>query len=79
MFAIGAKAKAEGVFRQLPKNGGLRSANPPYRLRARQGGRSPAKSLIRMFCPRGNPQVKNLFAFIGYLQKKAGLHLRVAG
>jgi DNA-binding phage protein len=38
----------------------------------------PAKSLIRMFGPRGNPQAKNLFAVIGYLQKKAGLHLRVA-
>ncbi|HZQ11779.1 MAG TPA: hypothetical protein VFB31_03110 [Pseudolabrys sp.] len=39
---------------------------------------APAKSLIRMFGPRGNPQAKNLFAVIGYLQKKAGLHLRVA-
>jgi hypothetical protein len=38
---------------------------------------APAKSLIRMFGPRGNPQAKNLFAVIGYLQKKAGLHLRV--
>ena len=39
---------------------------------------APPKSLIRMFGPRGNPQAKNLFAVIGYLQKKAGLHLRVA-
>ena len=39
---------------------------------------APAKSLIRMFGPRGNPQAKNLFSVIGYLQKKAGLHLRVA-
>ncbi len=39
---------------------------------------TPAKSLIRMFGPRGNPQAKNLFGVIGYLQKKAGLHLRVA-
>ena len=39
---------------------------------------APAKSLIRMFGPRGNPQAKNLFAVIGYPQKKAGLHLRVA-
>lgn len=39
---------------------------------------APAKSLIRMFGPRGNPQAKNLFAVIGFLQKKAGLHLRVA-
>ena len=39
---------------------------------------APAKSLIRMFGPRGNPQAKNLFAVIGYLQKKAGVQLRVA-
>ena len=31
-----------------------------------------------MFGPRGNPQAKNLFSVIGYLQKKAGVHLRVA-
>ena len=39
---------------------------------------TPPKSLIRMFGPRGNPQARNLFNVIGYLQKKAGLHLRVA-
>jgi hypothetical protein len=39
---------------------------------------APAKSLIRMFGPRGNPQAKNLFSVISYLQKKAGVHLRVA-
>ena len=37
------------------------------------------KSLIRMFGPRGNPQAKNLFSVIGYLQKRAGLSLHVAG
>ncbi len=36
------------------------------------------KSLIRMFGPRGNPQAKNLFAVIGYLQKRAGVELHVA-
>ena len=36
-----------------------------------------AKSLIRMFGPRGNPQAKNLFNVIGYLQKRARRHLRV--
>src|ERR1700676_4737850 len=40
---------------------------------------APAKSLIRMFGPRGNPEAKNLFAVIGYLQKRAGLSLHVAG
>src|SRR4030088_2852105 len=40
---------------------------------------TPPKSLIRMFGPRGNPQAKNLFNVIGYLQKRAGVHLRVAG
>lgn len=38
---------------------------------------TPAKSLIRMFGPRGNPQAKNLFGVIGYLQKQAKLELRV--
>ena len=40
---------------------------------------APAKSLIRMFGPRGNPQAKNLFSVIGYLQKRAGLSLHVTG
>lgn len=40
---------------------------------------TPAKSLIRMFGPRGNPQARNLFSVIGYLQKRAGLELHVAG
>ena len=35
------------------------------------------KSLIRMFGPRGNPQAKNLFSVIGYLQERAGVRLRV--
>ena len=40
---------------------------------------TPSKSLIRMFGPRGNPQARNLFSVIGYLQKRAGLELHVAG
>src|ERR1700746_321611 len=40
---------------------------------------APPKSLIRMFGPRGNPQAKNLFSVIGYLQKRAGMPLHVAG
>jgi DNA-binding phage protein len=40
---------------------------------------APAKSLIRMFGPRGNPQAKNLFSVIGYLQKRAGVELHVTG
>jgi DNA-binding phage protein len=39
---------------------------------------SPAKSLIRMFGPRGNPQARNLFSVIGYLQQQAGVQLHVA-
>src|ERR1700675_2161932 len=35
------------------------------------------KSLIRMFGARGNPQARNLFSVIGYLQKRAGIELRV--
>ena len=36
------------------------------------------KSLIRMFGPRGNPQARNLFGVIGYLQRRAGIELHVA-
>ena len=39
---------------------------------------APPKSLIRMFGPRGNPQARNLFGVIGYLQKQAGIELHVA-
>jgi DNA-binding phage protein len=38
---------------------------------------TPAKSLIRMFGPRGNPQARNLFTVIGCLQRRAGVTLRV--
>ncbi len=40
---------------------------------------TPPKSLIRMFGPRGNPQARNLFSVIGYLQKQAGVQLHVTG
>lgn len=36
------------------------------------------KSLIRMFGARDNPQARNLFSVIGYLQKRAGIELRVS-
>lgn len=39
---------------------------------------APPKSLIRMFGPRGNPQAKNLFTVIGYLQRQAGVTLHIA-
>ena len=35
------------------------------------------KSLMRMFSPNGNPQARNLFKIIGYLQKREGLHLKI--
>jgi hypothetical protein len=35
------------------------------------------KSLIRMFGARGNPQARNLFSVLGYLQKRAGIQLHV--
>ena len=38
---------------------------------------SPPKSLIRMFGPRGNPQARNLFSVLGYLQKDAGVSFHV--
>jgi len=36
-----------------------------------------SKSLMRMFGPKGNPQAKNLFAVISYLQEQEGIHLEV--
>jgi DNA-binding phage protein len=39
---------------------------------------APPKSLIRMFGPRGNPQARNLFNVIDYLQKRAGVRLHVS-
>jgi len=38
---------------------------------------APPKSLIRRFGPRGNPQARNLFSVLGYLQKRAGVELHV--
>jgi len=38
---------------------------------------TPAKSLMRMFSPRGNPSASNLFAVMGRLQKASGLTLEV--
>lgn len=38
---------------------------------------TPPKSLIRMFGPRGNPQARNLFSVIGFLQKEAGVEFHV--
>jgi hypothetical protein len=39
---------------------------------------APPKSPLRMFGRRGNPQARNLFNVIGYLQKRAGVRLRVS-
>jgi hypothetical protein len=39
-------------------------------------GRSP-KTLMRMFGPSGNPQAKNLFEIVAYLQRSGGTVLRV--
>jgi hypothetical protein len=39
---------------------------------------APPKSLIRMFGPRGNPQAKNLFNVLGYLQREAGVTLHIS-
>ena len=38
----------------------------------------PAKSLMRMLGPRGNPQARNLFEVIAQLQKSGGLRLQLA-
>jgi len=38
----------------------------------------PAKSLMRMLGPRGNPQARNLFEVIGQLQRIEGLHFELS-
>ncbi len=38
---------------------------------------TPAKSLMRMFGPRGNPNARNLFSIIHCLQDASGISLRV--
>jgi hypothetical protein len=37
----------------------------------------PAKSLMRMFGPKGNPRAQNLFEVIAQLQKAGGLRLSI--
>ncbi|MBB3967288.1 MULTISPECIES: transcriptional regulator [Rhizobium] len=39
---------------------------------------TPAKSLMRMFGPKGNPRADNLFGVISRLQEETGVHLAVA-
>jgi hypothetical protein len=38
----------------------------------------PAKSLMRMLGPGGNPQARNLFEVIHHLQKGEGLHFELS-
>jgi len=46
-------------------------------LAARTG--TPAKSLMRMFGPRGNPTAANLFSVLQSVQSAAGVKLAVQG
>ncbi|AMY12491.1 hypothetical protein LuPra_05767 [Luteitalea pratensis] len=39
--------------------------------------RTPAKSLMRMFGPSGNPQAKNLFEVLAKLQQAEGVQFQV--
>lgn len=38
----------------------------------------PAKSLMRMLGPTGNPQARNLLEVIGHLQRAEGLHFELS-
>jgi len=46
--------------------------------RLAEATRIPAKSLMRMFGPKGNPRADNLFQIIRHLQAREGIHLEVA-
>jgi len=37
----------------------------------------PAKSLMRMLGPRGNPQARNLFEIVAYLQRAEGVRFEI--
>ena len=37
----------------------------------------PAKSLMRMFSPTGNPQARNLFEVLRHIQRQEGVRLQV--
>jgi len=39
---------------------------------------TPAKSLMRMFSPKGNPQARNLFDVLAHLQRVEGLHFELS-
>jgi hypothetical protein len=72
-------AYAEGLLREGRQDDHWRhgrwQGNPARLIKATIGLRARSRSLIRMFGPRGNPQARNLFSVIGYLQKRAGLEL----
>ena len=53
------------------------NATVGFKRLARETG-TPAKSLMRMFGPHGNPRANNLFAVISRLQKASGVRLGVA-
>ncbi len=40
--------------------------------------RRPAKSLMRMLGPKGNPQARNLLEVIGHLQRTEGLQFELS-
>ncbi len=40
--------------------------------------RTPTKSLMRMFGPKGNPQARNLFEVIAQLQRAEGLQFELS-
>ena len=53
------------------------SATIGFEKLSRLTGR-PAKNLMRMLGPRGNPQARNLFEVIGQLQRNEGLHFELS-
>ncbi len=63
------------MHRDRPLMGWRNQRGPGHALLAAESG----FDLIRMFGPQGNPQAKNLFSVIGYLQKRAGVRLHVSG
>jgi hypothetical protein len=75
--AYGEALLREGIDTMLAGDVETGKATVSFEKLGEATGTQP-KSLIRMFGPRGNPQARNLFGIIGYLQKQAGVELHVS-
>src|SRR6266478_3296786 len=72
---VQARVLADPAFREALLRDYIKATVGFEELGAETG--TSAKSLIRMFGARGNPQARNFFAVLSRLQERAGLRLQV--